>query len=72
MYKKKKKKKNKGTGSESDSFEPDVPKNYSSDRILKMIKHGELDKFTIAKLSSIAKEKDSITKGMSKRDIIEK
>ena len=69
---KKKKKKDKGSGSESDSFDPDDPKTYSSDRILKMIKHGEMDKFTVAKLRAIAKEKDIMTRGMSKRDIIEK
>jgi len=37
-----------------------------------MIKAGEMDKLTVAKLRAIAKEKDIITKGMSKRDIIEK
>lgn len=67
---KKKKKKKKNSDGESEISED--PKSYTSARIVKMIKSGEMEKLTVKKLKAIAREKGISTRGMAKRDILAK
>ena len=70
--KKQKKKKKKKKNSDGESEISEDPKSYTSARIVKMIKSGEMEKLTVKKLKAIAREKGISTRGMAKRDILAK
>ena len=70
--KKQKKKKKKKKNSDGESEISEDPKSYTSARIVKMIKSGEMEKLTVKKLKAIAREKGISTRGMAKRDILSK
>ena len=70
--KKQKKKKKKKKNSDGESEISEDPKSYTSARIVKMIKSGEMEKLTVKKLKAIAREKGISTRGMAKRDILPK
>jgi len=70
--KKKKKKKKKKKNSDGESEISEDPKSYTSARIVKMIKSGEMEKLTVKKLKAIAREKSISTRGMAKKDILAK